>query len=116
MAKHLPDFRVGDTYRLKIQYPEGTNLNGYRHWLTVRPDFGATPVLEVESLFGDHSADELNIAYLEATPVQTALITAGRYVYDLQASSQNGDIITLLPPVADYKDKLFIAPQVTEDS
>lgn len=114
MAKYLPDFRVGDTYRIKLQYPAGTDLTGYTHWFTVRSDFGATPVLSVSSVFGDHTGDAENIAYLEVLAASTAVIPAGRYVYDVQASAANGDVMTLVPPVGEYKDKLFIAPQVTE--
>jgi len=117
MAKYLPDFRVGDTYRIKLEYPEGTILFGYRHWLTLRAEFGsASAALEVDSVFGDHDADTENIAYLEATPSQTALIAPGRYYYDVQAESASGEVMTLVPPVTDYKDKISVVPQVTTES
>lgn len=115
MARYIPDFRQGDTFRLAIQYPEDTDLTGYTHWLTLRTAFDAEEaVLEVESLFGEHTADADNIAYLEALPEATALIAPRKYFYDVQAKAPNGDIITLVPPVEHYKDQVFVAPQVTE--
>lgn len=117
MAKHIPDFRVGDTFRIKVQYPVGTDLTGYRHWITLRTSFDAAiAALAVETTFGDHTADAANVAYIEATPTQTALLTAGKYVYDVQAKAPNGDIVTLLPPVEDYGDKIAVRPQVTTDA
>lgn len=90
---------------------------GYKHWLTLKTSFDAeTPALAVESTFGDHTADSANIAYLEATPAATALLTAGKYIYDVQAKAPNGDILTLLPPVEDYADKIAVRPQVTTDA
>lgn len=117
MAKYIPDFRVGDTFRLKIQYPAGTELDGYKHWLTVKASFEDTDaVLAIESTFGDHTADEANVAYLEATPAETALLTPGAYVYDVQSRAPNGDIVTLVPPVKDYADRLKVRPQVTTEA
>jgi hypothetical protein len=117
MAKHLADFRQGDTVRIKIQYPGGTNLTGYKHWLTLRTSFdAATAALAVETAFGNHTADADNVAYLEATPAQTALLAPGKYVYDVQAKAPNGDIVTLLPPIEDYGDKIAVRPQVTTDA
>lgn len=116
MAKYLPDFRQGDTFRVRLDYPAGTDLTGYEHWLTIRRGFGVDPpVLVVSSVFGDHTGDEGTVAYIEATPAETALVPSGKYVYDVQASAPNGDIVTLVPPVADYKDVLFVAPQVTTE-
>jgi hypothetical protein len=117
VAKHLSDFRVGDTFRIKIQYPAGTSLTGYKHWITLKTSFdAATAALSVETTFGDHTADADNVAYLEATPAQTALIAAGKYVYDVQAKAPNGDIVTLMPPVEDYGDRITVRPQVTTDA
>jgi hypothetical protein len=117
MAKHLPDFRQGDTYRIRIAYPEGTDLTGYKHWLTLRTAFDAqTAVLAISSTFGDHTADAANVAYLEATKTQTASVASGKYVYDVQAKAPNDGVLTLVPPVKDYRDLLFVAPQVTLES
>lgn len=117
MGKHLPDFRQGDTFRIKIEYPAGTDLTGYKHWVTLKANFDAeTATLAVESTFGEHSADDTNTAYLEAAPATTALIEPGKYVYDVQAKAPNGDIVTLAPPVHDYADRITVRPQVTTDA
>ncbi len=115
MAKYIPDFRQGDTYRIKMTYPEGTDLTGYKHWFTVKSSFDSAAVLAVSSVFGAHTGDANNIAYIEASPQLTALIPSGKYVYDIQSKAPNADVITMVPPPKDYKDPLFIAPQVTTE-
>lgn len=124
MAKWIRDFRQGDTYRLKIEYPVGTILTGYKHWLTLRKDFGEQVSMQVSSVFGDHPEDDAGnlttrpVAFLEASPAVTALLASGKYIYDVQAKSSDGGVLTLAPPPTqeEYKDKVFVAPQVTEES
>ena len=119
MGKYLPDIRRGDTYRIKIQYPAGTNITGYTHWLTLRTGIGVEPAtLSVKSLAGDHVLDvpASGTAYLEATPDHTAALVAGKgYVYDVQCRTNLGEIKTLLPPITDTTDRLTVVPDVTTD-
>ena len=113
MAVWIPDIRQGDTYRLKFEYPVGMDLTGYKHWLTLKKGFAGDSVMSVSSTFGEHTSDLDNIAYLEVAPEISNEIASGRYYYDVQVRSPSGDVFTLLPPVKDYKDKVFVAPQVT---
>lgn len=119
MALYLADFRRGDTFRVKIEYPAGTDITGVTHWLTLKTDF-ADPdidaVLQVSAVAGSQTGDDPTngLAYVVASVAQTAAIPPGRYFYDIQASHPSGEIVTLCPPVADYKDKLRVAPEVTE--
>ncbi|MGI2326132.1 MULTISPECIES: hypothetical protein [unclassified Methylococcus] len=120
MGKYLPDIRQGDTYRVRIRYPKGTNIAGYVHWLTLRTAFGVEPAaLALRSVAGDHPGDQVEegIAYLEATPSQTAGLVAGkRYVYDVQVRAATGEVRTILPPLHDpVEDRLLVVPEVTTD-
>jgi hypothetical protein len=119
VGKYLPDIRRGDTYRVKIQYPAGTDITGYTHWLTLRTGIGINPAaLSVRSDAGDHVLDvpASGTAYLEATPDQTAALVVGKgYVYDVQVRTNLGEIKTLLPPITEATDRLVIVPDVTTD-
>jgi hypothetical protein len=118
MSKYIPDIRQGDTYRLKLEY-QGTDLTGWRHWMTLRAEFDdATPALATSSLAGDHPDDDPaeGIVYVEFTPTQTATVTPGTYRWDIQAKATGGDIITILPPAERYLDTVKLVPQVTKDA
>lgn len=117
MSKYLPDIRQGDTYRIKIQYPAGTNVFGYTHWLTLRTDFDTPqPALQIMSLAGDNTDDNptSGLVYLEAAAEVTTQVAPGSYVWDVQARSMAGEIITLMPPVSKFNDKIAVVPQVTK--
>lgn len=118
MSKYIPDIRQGDTYRLKLEY-QGTDLTGWRHWITLRAEFDDTAAaLETSSWAGDHADDdpENGIAYVEFSASQTALVTPGTYQWDIQAKSLGGDIVTILPPAERYLDTVKLVPQVTKDA
>jgi hypothetical protein len=115
MAKYLPDIRAGDTLRIKLTYPVGKVLTGYIHRMTLRLDLATAPALLAESTFGDHTADMDNVAYVEAMPVTTHIPT-GKYYYAVEAENAAGDVVTLVPPPAEYKDKLLVAPELIEDA
>lgn len=95
MGKYLPDIRQGDTYRVRIRYPKGSNIAGFIHWLALRTAIGADPpLLLLRSVVGEHPSDqpEEGIAYLEATPEQTAALPANkRCVYGLLVKSPSGE-------------------------
>lgn len=117
MATYIPDFRQGDTYRIKITYPTGANLAGYVHWLTFEDELGSeSPALQVESVFGDHTGDADNVCYIEATAAMTDLVTTGKYFYAVKAKAPGGDEFTLAPPPDQYRDKVFVAPKVTVET
>jgi hypothetical protein len=117
MSEYLQDFRVGDTVRVKIQYPTTTDITGYKFWLTLKNAFeDADPgVMQIETTAGD---DPLDIpgsgrAYLVATPTDTGSIAPGKYVWDIQAMTADGEITTIAPPIAEYKDKVTVVPGAT---
>jgi len=112
----LPDFRAGDTVRIKLQYPSGTDLTGYRFWLTLKKDF-ADPdpgAMQVETTAGDHAEDdpENGIVYLVADPSDTD-IPPDKYYWDIQAKSPGGEVTTLAPAPTDYKHRVNCVPGVT---
>lgn len=109
MGTYIPDFRAGDTYRIKIQYPVGMDLTGFIHWLTLE----TTPITQIQSTFGDHTGDSANVCYIELTPAVTKLIAVGRYQYALKAKAPSGDESTIVPPPEEYRDRVFVAPQLT---
>lgn len=117
MAKYLPDIRRGDTYRIKIQYPAGTDITGYTHTLTLRTDYdAATPTISKSSVVGSESGDNATngIAYL-TVPATMTNVDVGKYVYDLQLVTTGGEVRTLAPPTSDYKDLIRVVPEVTRD-
>lgn len=109
MATYIPDFRSGDTYRIKLEYPVGTDLTGYIHWLTIETN----PVTQLQSTFGSHTGDSANVCYLELTPAVTKLIPVGRYQYAVKAKAPSGDESTIVPPPDEFKDRVFVAPMLT---
>jgi hypothetical protein len=119
MAKYIADFRQGDTVKLKIAYDTATDITGYKYWFTVKTSFDdadASAVLQVETTAGDYAEDDPANGVVWIIADGTAAIAPGKYYYDVQELSAGGEIRTLIPPVADYKDKLTVIPQVTQDT
>lgn len=118
MSAVIPDFRQGDTYRIKLQYPEGTDITGYKFFLTLKAEFADEDpgALQVSTTAGDDWADEPEegLAYLTAKAEETAEVPAGKYYWDIQEITADGDIRTLAPDVANYKSRVTVVPQVTE--
>lgn len=122
MALYLEDFFQGDTYRVKVEYPIGTDLTGYVHYLTLKRDAGdAEPAMQIMSTFGDHTGDSLGsgsirpVAYIEATADDTDLVASGKYLYAVKAKAPNAEEITLVPKAKDYRDKVFVAPKIPQE-
>lgn len=118
MTKHLPPIRQGDDYKSKIAFPVGTDITGVRFFLTLKNDFEDPDELAV--LQYTHTAgvgaddDAINGNCVFAVPAAvTATLPAGAYFYDLQAVFIAGDVVTLAPPIKEYKVKLAVIPQVT---
>lgn len=123
MALYIEDFFQGDTYRIKVEYPIGTDLTGYIHYLTLKRDANdAEPVLQVASTFGGHTADSLGtaqekpVAYIEATADMTDVVDSGKYLYAVKVKAPNAEEITLVPKPKDYRDKVFVAPRLPKET
>lgn len=121
MASYLADFRVGDTLRIRLLYPAGTDITDTQHTLTLKANFeddDAHAVLQVTAVAGSDPEDDPanGLAFIEVSATLTAAIPPARYYYDIQAKHSSGDIKTLCPPVSDYKARVRAAPQVTERS
>lgn len=123
MAIYLEDFFQGDTYRVRIEYPIGTDLTGYVHYLTLKRDAGdAEPTMQIMSTFGSHTGDSPGdatnrpVAYVEAVASDTDLVPSGKYLYAVKAKAPNEEEITLVPKAKDYRDKVFVAPKLTKET
>lgn len=123
MALYIEDLFQGDTYRIRVEYPLGTDLTGYIHYLTFKRDSNdVEPVLQVTSVFGDHTADsagnaqERPVAYIEAPADMTDSVESGKYLYAVKAKAPNADEITLVPKPKDYRDKVFVAPKLPKET
>lgn len=120
MALYIEDFYQGDTYRIKVEYPIGEDLTGYVHYLALKKDVNdTTPVLQAVSEFGSHSSDSLGdgttkpVAYIEASATMTDSVPPGKYLYAVKVTAPNADEVTIVPPPADHRDKVLVAPRLT---
>lgn len=122
MAKYLPDMRQGDDYNVKLVINDTTgaakNITGYKFWLTLKAsisDADAAAALQFSTTAGDNVNDNLlnGICYLAVPAAMTKLVPPGDYRYDIQQRVGNA-LTTVLPPIADYKDKLTVVPEITK--
>jgi hypothetical protein len=118
MAKHLPTIRQGDDYKVRVNFPAGTDITGARFFLTLKNSFDdddGAAVLQWVHLVGSGENDDAQNGFcLIAIPASvTAQIPAGAYLYDFQATFANNERVTLAPPIEEYKVKLTVIPQVT---
>ena len=116
--KHLPNMRQGDDYTVEIKYPIGTNITGFKFYLTLKASFDdldAAAILQYSQVVGDNILDDaLNGVLFFSVPASiTATVAAGSYYYDFQQISIGGQVETLMPPIDDHKHKLIVIPQVT---
>lgn len=121
MAVFLQDIRQGDIYVTKLNFGTTNNITGYEFWLTIKEDFDlpdSQAVLQFKTTAGDYVGDDPvhGIAYLVIPPELTKAAVPGSYYYDLQCKTPQGTIITIVPTVDRYKDKIIIAPEVTQDT
>lgn len=116
MSQFVPDIRQGDFYHIKIEYPHGTNIVGFKFWLTLKRRFAdadnaavfqkvVTVVEDPDSLIG-HTWFSLEAS-------ETTNIPVGEYFWDLQAKSTTDGPSTLLPPKEHFEDKIKVVPQAT---
>lgn len=121
MAAFIPDMRVGDEYTLKIQYPAGTNITGYKFWLTLKTnaaDLDAAAALQYSTVAGDQPSDEVlnGIAYMVIPSSIMKAVVAGEYLYDVQAKKPGAageGIKTLLPPINATDDVVTVFQEIT---
>lgn len=118
MATYFPDFRQGDTVTVKIQYPALSDITGYKFWLSLVAQFGATPVAQVSTTAGDDPRDEVanGICYLTIPSTTSVDIPPGKYYYDIQRDILGTvplDTKTIAPPPSEYKDILTVVPAAT---
>lgn len=121
MAKYLPDMRAGDDYNIKLRILDNNSnvvdITGYKFWLTLKSSFEETDnlaVLQFNTIAGYNNNDDptQGICYLAVPAALTKPIAAGSYYYDIQ-QEVGTNVTTVLPPVADYKDKIIVVPEVT---
>lgn len=118
MTTSLADFRRGDTVRIKLTYPAGTNLAGFQWWFTLKAnmdDLDQDAVLQVHKQTDDYSGDNFagGVAYIVLPAVLTGDVTPGKYHYDIQEKAASGEIRTLLPPLASANEKISVITDVT---
>jgi hypothetical protein len=116
--KYIPDIRAGDSYQLEIKYNNGSDITGYKFWLTLKNKFtddDSAAVLQTTTVAGSLPQDtpESGVCFFVISSEVTGTIPVGSYFYDLQARTQQGEITTLLPPISDYRSKVTVIPQVT---
>lgn len=119
MAQYLEDIRQGDDYVLKVDFGTANNITGFEFWLTLKQDFEQTDaqaVLQVSTVAGDDTADDPThgIAYIRIPAATTKTIDPNSYLYDLQVKTSTGLVQTIIPPNADYKDRVKVIPEVTK--
>ena len=119
MAKYIRDFRKGDTIKIKLDYGTSVDLTGFKFWLTLKRSYRDTDenaAMQVVTTAGDYELDEptRGIVYIVVPYTVTDLIEAGSYYYDIQELSSADEIRTIVPPIADYKDKVVVIAGITE--
>lgn len=83
------------------------NLTGYTARMQVRADYGAAVALNLASGTGITLGGAAGTIAVVITPVQTAALAAGNYVYDLELESSTGDVTRLVEGV------FTVDPEVT---
>jgi hypothetical protein len=120
MAKYIHDFRVGDDYILKLTITDlndaPVNITGFDYTLTLKSNFtdaNANAVLQFTTTVGDNANDNAanGIVFIHVPNTLTKLISSGKYYYEIEEVA-NGVVSTRVPPIVDYKDKVFVAPQL----
>jgi hypothetical protein len=121
VAKYIDDMRIGDEFNLELRLTDlagsPQNITGYKFWITLKTsldDADIDAVLQFSSTAGNNVNDDIvgGIAYLCVPSSMTKLIPAGAYFYDVQYAIGT-TVSTIVPPVADYKDKVLVVPEVT---
>ncbi len=84
------------------------NTSGYTARMQVRPTYGSsTMTLSLTSANGGISVSDNGMFQIHATAAQTAAISSGKYVYDVEAVSSSG-VVTKLA-----RGTVQVVPEVT---
>jgi hypothetical protein len=117
-TKHLPSIRIGDDYTLRIAYPVGTDITGFKFYLTLKKSFDdsdADAIFQSSYIAGTNVLDdaEIGVCFFKVPASKTMTIPKGNYYYDFQAISAIGEVTTLAPPIDDYRKKLSVISTIT---
>ena len=125
MGKHLKDFRQGDTYVFGVEQiatdDQGVetpvDLSGSRLTLSLTSAFDEPPVFTFSKIAGDHITDKPaeGLIKMVLTSEFTRLIPAGKYYFDVQLEMPDGTVSTVLPPLEDYKDRVQVIPDISDE-
>jgi len=103
----------GATYIQVINWKTGSpaafvNTTGYSARMQLRTSYSAAAAtLELTTANGRISLTNAGVITLSLTATETAALTAGRYVYDLEMVSAGGQVTRLLEGIA------TVTPEVT---
>lgn len=119
MATYLEDIRQGDDYVIKVDFGSTNDITGFEFWITLKQDFEQTDaqaVLQFTTVAGDDTADDPThgIAYIRIPAATTKAIDPSSYIYDVQVKTTTGSVQTIIPPNADYTDRVKVIPEVTK--
>lgn len=112
MAKYLSDIRIGNTLKIEINYGVEKDITGWNFRFVILADWGKTPVVDITTVAGNHALDvpTEGLCYIELSSTISDTLKVGKYYYyvDRIITGSPDDIVTILPPNADYKDKIEI--------
>lgn len=117
MSGYIQDFRQGNTKVIKIDYGKGVDITGWTFYFTLKQDIDdATPVAQVSTTAGDDPNDDVvnGLAFLTLDSTTSATIDPGKYYWSIQVDKGGAPpvIVTLLPPLDDWKDKVEVMPAI----
>ncbi len=115
MSEYLADFRAGDTKIIKIQYEAGVDITGWVFYLALFEDFGKTNTVLVSTTAGANPLDDPanGLVYIVLDSDVSAEIPADKYYFTVKRSDPSvspPEVKTIMPPIADYKDKVVVTP------
>jgi hypothetical protein len=120
MAKYLNDFRQGDTYKIKLNYGSDVDITDYEYWFVLKSSFELEDLdaeLVTHTVAGDYVGDtpSTGVVYIVTDAISSLDTPSGKYYYGLKEISPTGEVRTLVPPPEDYKDRLVVAPKLSDD-
>lgn len=116
MSQFIPDIRQGGAYHLKIEYPHGTNITGFKFWLTLKrrfADLDNAAVFQKVITVTENADSLIGVEWFSLSAQETSQVPVGEYVWDLKGKSPTDDPQTLLPPLEYFDDKIKVTPTAT---
>ena len=116
MAQYLEDIRQGNSFDTKIEY--GVDVTGWQFALTLSLTLNqAVPDFTKIVTAGDNALDDViaGDVFIHVSAEECDGIAAGKYYYAVKRwdVSSPPKELTLVPPTADYKDRVIVVPRVT---